>query len=67
MEKRELTDVLYRELVILERVMQEPSIIIDDKTGKVEQIDNTKQIYYQIGRVLMAFRDNYRKEENIML
>lgn len=43
MEKRELTDTLYRELVVLERVMQEPSIIIDDKTGKVEQIDKTTQ------------------------
>lgn len=67
MEKRELTDVLYRELVLLERLMQEPSIIIDDKTGKVEKIDNTMQVYYQIGRVLMAFRNSYSKKENFMI
>ena len=66
MEKRELTDALYRELVALETTMEAPNIIID-KTGDVKQINITNQVYYLVGRILMEFRNSYSNKENFML
>lgn len=51
--KTELNE-LERELKQLNDLMNQPSLMIDEK-GNFEKIDITSSVYYQIGRVLFAY------------